>query len=133
MTEIEQIIVASYDAVAILGMFSLVYVIRQTMTDIHINRTDPPILVMARKAAFGGAATFLLMTVRFQDYWLIHPSTVSVGIVMAGLIGISVVMLAINAVSLHLRAPDSGSRLKPSGFRHISPGRASAAVHPRPE
>lgn len=108
-----ELIVATYDLAAFAGMFLLIHVIRQAMNDIHLNRTDSPWVIKARKRAFFADAAFLLLTVCFQDYWLRDPSLIAVGIVTIGLVTGGIAILAVNVISLHMRAPPQNN----SGFR----------------
>ncbi len=113
-------IVFVYDSSALAGALFLMFVIRQAMNDLHIKRTDPPEVQNARKLAFFSAAAFLLLTVVFQDYWLIHPSVFTVGIVATGLVGGAIWILAVNIVSLHMRAPPSGHKTRVSALGAIA-------------
>lgn len=107
-----EIVVALYDTSAFAGTLFLIFVIRQAMDDLHIRRTDPLSVQNARKVAFFSAASFLLLSIIFQDYWLRNPSVVSVGLVSTGLVVGAIAILAINVISLHLRAPGSGHKVR---------------------
>lgn len=100
-----ELIVALYDLVALAGVLFLAYVIRQAMNDPHLKRVDPPTIKKARKNTFFAAAAFLSFTVCFQDYWLIHPSVIAVGLVTSGLIAGAIAILMVSLISMKRRAP----------------------------
>lgn len=101
------LVIAIFDFVAFAGVLLLMYVIRQAQNDLHLNRTDRPGVMKARKATFFADAAYVLMTVFFQDYWLVHPSVVMTGLVVTGLVAGGMSILAVSVVSMHERAPPS--------------------------
>lgn len=105
-----ELFVGIYDLAAFSGMFFLMFVIRQAQNDLHLRRTDPPSVKDARKLAFFSAATFLLLTVCFQDYWLVHPSVIAVALVSTGFVIGAIGILAVSLISMHLRAPRDGHK-----------------------
>lgn len=111
-----EIVIAMYELTAFSGALFLVFVIRQVMNDLHLKRTDPPSVQSARKIAFFSAAAFLLLTVCFKNYWLVHPSVITVGFVATGLIAGAIAILAVNIISLRLRIPPEN----PRGFHTTS-------------
>lgn len=106
------LVVAIYDIAAFAGTLFLMFVIRQAINDLHIKRTDPLSVQNARKIAFFAAASFLMLSVCFQNYWLVHPSLVPVGLVATGLVVGAIAILAVNVISLHLRAPGNGHKIR---------------------
>lgn len=102
------IVVALFDVVAFGGVLLLMYVIRQAQNDLHLNRTDRPNVMMARKVTFFADAIYVLFTMYFQDFWLVHPSVVITGLVVTGHIIGGMAILAVSVVSMHERAPPSG-------------------------
>jgi hypothetical protein len=100
-----EIAIAIYVVVALAGALLLMSVIFQASNDLHLNRTDHPSIIKARKNAFFGDAIFLTLTVVFREYWLVHPSVIATGLVAAGLVGGGIMLLVVNVISLHMRAP----------------------------
>lgn len=99
-----------YDILAVIEIGILLYVIRQVETD-RINNLDPPWVRQARHGSFTLAELFLCFTIYSQG-WLWEPSWI-----VNGLIGLGDLMLSINVISLHKRAPpksQGGIRI-PSG------------------
>ncbi len=115
------LIVALYDIFAISAALMLVYVGVQAMNDLHLSRTDRPWLKNYRKMSFFADASFQFLTVCFQRYWLIDPTTVSVGIVVIMQILFGGAILVASIVSMRERAPpQDGHRVQmPSGLVHI--------------
>jgi len=108
------LVIAVYDLVAFAGVLLLMYVIRQAQNDLHLNRTDRPQVAKARKVTFFADAAYVLLTVFFQDYWLVHPSVVMTGLVVTGLVGGGMCILAVSVVSMHERAPPSNGTISRS-------------------
>lgn len=111
-----ELVIAVYDIVAFAGVLLLMYVIRQAQNDLHLTRTDRPQVAKARKATFFADAAYVLLTIFFQDYWLVHPSVVMTGLVVTGLVGGGMAILAVSVVSMHERAPPQNQ----SGYRPVS-------------
>jgi hypothetical protein len=95
----ETLVVVVYDVVAILGALLLVFVGRQAENDIPLKRLETPKLQWWRKVSFTAAELFLLFTVWSQG-WLWEPSWIA-----TGLIGASMMILGVNAISLNSRIP----------------------------
>jgi hypothetical protein len=116
-----KLIVLMFDAVAISAALALVYVGMQAAKDLHLNRTDRPWVRNYRKASFIADAAYVLLTVCFQDYWLVNPTTLSVGIAMIGQILFGGNILVASFVSLRERAPpQSGHRINHASFGQLS-------------
>jgi len=112
-----ELVIALYDLVAFAGMLFLMIVITQAMNDSLLRRNDSSWVQTHRKRAFYGAAAYLLLTICIQDYWLVHPTVVSVGLVVTGLLLGSNWILAVNSISLGSRVPpDHGSRMRNPSF-----------------
>jgi hypothetical protein len=110
-------VIAMYDLAASFGMIFLVFVIGQTMNDAYHKRTDAAPVQTSRKITFFSGAAYLLLTIYFQDLWLVHPTVISVGLVatmmMIGLISI----LSVSVVSLKSREPPKeGGRVSHSAI-----------------
>lgn len=112
-----ELIVALYDIAAFAGALLLVHVITQAENDLHLNRTDRPLVRKARKISFYSDAAFLLLTICLQNYWLVNPTTISVGVVVILQIFFGGAILAINVISLRERAPPSaGHRTRDASY-----------------
>jgi hypothetical protein len=105
------LVIALYDFVAFSGVLLLMYVIRQAQNDLHLNRTDRPRVMQWRKITFFADALYVLLTIYFQDYWLAHLSVVVTGLVVTGLVGGGMSILAVSVVSMHERAPPSNGQV----------------------
>ncbi len=97
------LVTALYDIMAIVEIGILLYVIRQVQND-RINNLDPPWVRRSRHASFTAAELFLCLSIYLQGRaW--EPSWVVVGLIAFGNL-----ILAVNIISLHLRAPPSPQR-----------------------
>ena len=93
-------VAAVYITLALLEIGILEYVIRQVDFD-RINNLDPAWVRWARRMTFSGGELFLCFTM-YAIGWLWDPTWFDVGLLAAGCL-----ILAVNIVSLHLRAPPS--------------------------
>src|ERR1700694_2483775 len=100
-----KLIVLLFDVVAISAAMALVYVGMQAAKDLHLNRTDRPWVRKYRKASFMADAAYILLTICFQGYWLVNPTTVSVGIVVILQMVFGGAILVASFVSMRERAP----------------------------
>ncbi len=98
-------VAAVYDIVALIEIGILEYVIRQVDFD-RINNLDPVWVRWARRCTFTGGELFLCFTM-YSIGWLWEPTWIDVGLLSAGCL-----ILAVNIISLHLRAPRN-----PTGYR----------------
>jgi len=121
MNEIATLIILVYNVLVIGDVLLLAFVITQARDDLHLSRTDPVGVSRERRRSFAVGSFFLLMTGFFQDYWLIHPTTIGVGLLAVGFIGTSAYILSVSSISMRLRAPPSNQ----SGFH------AETAAHSR--
>ncbi len=118
------LVIALFDTVAFAGVLMLMYVIRQALNDLHLKRTDRPMVLQARKATFFADAIYILLTVYFQDYWLVHPSVVVTGLVVTGHLAGGMSILAVSLISMKERAPPTGFRVSTGhAWRRIVPWR----------
>ena len=92
-----------YDLIAMLEIGILEYVIRQVDLD-RINQLDPPAVRWARRVTFTGAELVLCLSM-YSIGWLWEPSWMVVG-----LNGCGALILGVNIISLHLRAPPRNQR-----------------------
>lgn len=114
-------IILMLDTVAISAALALVYVGMQAAKDLHLNRTDKSWLRKYRRASFLADAALQFLLVCFQDYWLVNPTTFSVGIAMILQMVFGGAILVASFVSMKERAPpQSGHRISNPSF-----GRAS--------
>jgi hypothetical protein len=112
-----KLIVLTFDAVAFSAAMALVYVGMQAAKDLHLNRTDRPWVRKYRKASFIADAAYIFLTVCFQNYWLVNPTTVSVGIVVILQMVFGGAILVASFVSMKERAPpQSGHRIHHASF-----------------
>ena len=99
-----------YDLIAMLEIGILEYVIRQVDLD-RLNQLDPWAVRWARRVTFTGAELVLCLSM-YSIGWLWEPSWMVVG-----LNGCGALILAVNIISLHLRAPPRNQ----SGYRaHVT-------------
>ena len=105
MNSFEKLAVGSYDIIIFACAIFLMVVLRQAMNDLHLSRNESPMLIAARTRAFGMAAYFAVMTVYFQDYWLIHPSIIAVAAIIAGLLLGCIHIMIVNMASFRARKP----------------------------
>ena len=105
--------VIAYGIVAMACMVVLEVVIRQVESD-ELNQRDPLYVSTARRLTFLTAQAFLFVTAFAGALGLWQPSWVDVGLVL-----ISVLILAVNIVSLHLRSPPPD----PHGSQVLTPAR----------
>lgn len=127
---IETIIVYAYDALAILAACLLAYVGTQASKDMHLNRTDRPWVRKYRFMSFIADAAFQFLSVCFQQYWLLHPTVVSVGAVVILQILFGGAILVASLVSMRERAPPStGHRIHATSFGRTSSIVARLASH----
>lgn len=114
----ELVVIWIYNIVVFAGMLFLMVVVTQAMNDPLLRRNDSVPLQRARKNSFYGAGAYLLLTMCLQEYWLLHPTVISVGLVVIGLLLGSIWILAVNVLSLASRVPPSnGSRAVNPSFR----------------
>lgn len=104
------LVVALFDIVAFAGVLLLMYVIRQAQNDLILRRNDRPGVLQARKWTFYGDAMYVLLTIYFQDYWLVHPSVVVTGLVVTGHLLGGMSLLMVSLISMQERDPASGLR-----------------------
>lgn len=99
----------TYNAVALIGVALIIYVMQKTEHD-RINKIDPPSLQWFRRLAFIGSALSLCYSVVNADWQRSLPVLL--------LIAAADVILAVNAVALHLRTPPNpGSKLRHHAMR----------------
>ena len=103
-------LVQTLDFIGIAAALILAFVIRQAVNDLHLNRTDPPSVAKARKMTFYAGAGYIMLTLCFQHYWLLHPTVVSVAIVVSGYLVMCISILSVSMVSMALRKPPTGHR-----------------------
>lgn len=97
--------IAIYVVFAFAGALLLIYVSIQAGNDLHLKRTDHPKVFKARKIVFFGDAMFVVLTVIYREYWLVHPTTLTVALVGIGFVGGGMSLLIVSLVSMHMRAP----------------------------
>lgn len=97
--------VAIYVMFAIAGALLLVYVGIQAVNDLHLKRTDHPRVFKARKFVFFVDAVYLTLTICYRNFWLVHPTTLTVALVAIGFVGGGMSLLIVSLVSMHMRAP----------------------------
>ena len=102
MNELLTVVTVIYDIVAFSGATLLMYVLYLAINDLHLNRTDHPSVIKARKNVFYADAIFLVLTAIFQNYWL---TSIPIGLVAIGFVLGGEAILTVNVVSLHMRAP----------------------------
>ena len=97
--------VTLYVIFAIAGALLLVYVGIQAVNDLHLKRTDHPRVFKARKLVFFGDAVYLTLTICYRDFWLVHPTPLTVALAGIGFVGGGMSLLIVSLVSMHMRAP----------------------------
>lgn len=100
-----EIAIALVNIVALSVIVLLMFVVTQATKDLHLKRHDSAEVKSSRKNSFYSAATFLVIVIIFQDYWLIHPAVIPVAIVVAGLLAGAGWILSVSLVSMRSRAP----------------------------
>lgn len=126
-----ELAIAMVNIIAFAVVTLLMFVVTQATKDLHLKRNDSAEVKASRKNSFYSAASFLIIALIFQDYWLIHPAVIPVAIVVAGLLAGAGWILAVSLVSMKSRAPpqhgfsQSHSRMSRVWTRIVHP-----RVHP---
>ena len=103
--------VTLFNVVALSVVALLMFVVTQATKDQHLKRHDSTAVKSSRKNSFYSAASYLILSIIFQDYWLIHPSVVATGLVVTGFIAGAGWVLAVSLVSMKSRAPPEGHEM----------------------
>jgi len=100
--------VTMFNLAAFAVVVLLMFVITQATKDLHLRRHDSTAVKSSRKNSFYSAAGYLVLSIIFQNYWLIHPSIVATGFVVTGFIAGAGWILAVSSVSMKSRDPTQG-------------------------
>ncbi len=109
MSDLAIMAIAAFNITAFVVATLLMFVITQATKDLHLKKNDSIAVKSSRKTSFYSAAAYLILSVIFQDYWLIHPSVVATGFVVTGFIAGAGWVLAVSLVSMKSRAPSEGN------------------------
>lgn len=109
MSDLAILAVAMFNVTAFVVATLLMFVVTQATKDLHLKKNDSAAVKSSRKTSFYSAAAYLILSVIFQDYWLIHPSVVATGFVVSGFIAGAGWVLAVSMVSMKSRAPPEGN------------------------
>jgi hypothetical protein len=98
-----------YNVVAFSVAVLLMFVVTQATKDLHLRRYDSRSVKSSRKTSFYSAAAFLILSLIFQNYWLMYVSVITTALVATGLVAGAGWILAVSSVSMKSRAPSDGS------------------------
>ena len=115
-------VIALFNIVAPSVAALLIFVITQTLNNSHLKKNDPKPVTNQRKISFFSASALIVLSVIFQNYWLINTSVVTTGLLVTGMLGGAGWILAVSSVSMKLQEPPHTHRglgMVPSAFHRV--------------
>jgi archaellum biogenesis protein FlaJ (TadC family) len=99
------IVIDLFNIVASLVAMLLIFVIRQALNNAHLKRNDPKPVTNQRKISFFSASALIVLSMTFQNYWLINTSTITTGLLVTVMLAGAGWILAVSLVSMKLQEP----------------------------
>jgi drug/metabolite transporter (DMT)-like permease len=113
------LIIALFNIVAFSVAALLIFVVGQALNNPHLKRNDPKEVKSQRKLSFFVAAALVMLSVIFQNYWLIHTSVVTTGLVVTLMLAGACWILAVSMVSMRLQKPRQPGGEAPHSLRRV--------------